>query len=279
MKLKSMKKYSVWIEVIKKRWRRALLFFGVVGVISAPLGLYNNTMSLFQVSNNEIHKQGEENTATIVEATRSEAQNTIQAIEKTKGLDCYNLSSSWTADDNEIRFDNQFFILKDNKQIGSASYRTQFQNFFTLDLTFIPSAISAPNTTLSIKDDEENELSITIGDTNFRNVRVKYLHKGEILINKITKELPLEINPTEKVKLRVQTAVRANDVLLTGIIAYTSAKKQSKMKENIIDLPLPENFTEPYVSLLLGLKRNNNEVGEKRFRMIDCRISEMPRFN
>jgi hypothetical protein len=255
----------------KKTTIGVLLFMvlGGVGIYADISGLLNRSITPEVLS-----KENQAQTANIEMATRNLLNQSTESLKDSiSGLDCTSTEDATWIKDEKIYSDNQYILLKDDQQVGSIRFYKTFLDTFSLRLEFIPKAIEGINMTISIKDDAQNELGITIGSGDFENYRVSIKQQGNTIVDKGLRIEGPKIKNNEDVVFNLETSKQAESLLATSYIIYTPDKKpDQKIPINLSSQILPY-FSNRSISLNIGLRRTK-EVPNPKVRIVNCEVHE-----
>lgn len=194
-------------------------------------------------------------------------------LENLGGIDCSDLKSLWVASDEAI-IEDQYFSLNKGELKGTITFRRPFYNLFILDLIFTPFSSIGANTSISFKDEDDNEFILTIGDGDYKSIRLVSRKEGETIEN--LKEIIPLIKRGEEIKLRIETVLRAKSILISGILYYAPENKPNEIiPMDIKEIELPYEFKNDKFNLHIGLIGNEKkEESETKIKFIDCLIEE-----
>lgn len=210
--------------------------------------------------------------------------NLQKSIEDSDGISCRSLEGGDWVIDEAVTTNKQLVFLKDGETAGSIRLFGSFMDTFILKFVFIPAAIEGTNTTFSVKDEQQNELSVSFGDNtepgssilglNYYEVQLK---KQGVKVNLGNLDGPQKIVPSIKdsteVTFQLETNQKANDISANAFILYAPSRKPSEIaKLDLFQDNMPY-FHERKVRLHLGLRRTIPEQ-EPAVTIIDCEIKE-----
>jgi len=269
---------------IKKCWKK----YSVISLIGGAIWVVSSWSSIqsvfFDISNKELREQfagalsalNSESAKTQQEA-REGTERVLDTLEEKDGISCTNMSDLWVAD-GSAQILEQFLILKDGQNVGSARLTRRFSNLFTLDFLFLPSSFSTTATTISLKDNENNELVLTIKDSKIVNSIYK---KEGLLVSgaESNVELSPTIDPTQEIKLRIQTVWNPDSISVKAAIEYSFAQRPGQRGwESVLNTELPTDYlTQDDVNLNIGLYNSRGIMSEQHLKLINCRIREADR--
>lgn len=190
-------------------------------------------------------------------------------------INCSDLENDWVIAP-EMSIKGQYFILGKNEVSGVATFEKSFYNLFELNLAFTPFSLEGANTVVSFKDKEQNEIIITVGDGDYETLSLVLKKEGEFFERR-KKILPGGIKRNEKIKLRVESILRSDSILISGILYYTPKDKVGKILKENITIELPYKFESGNFSLYLGLRNEERSEHEIKTKLTDCFLWEKRR--
>ncbi len=251
-------------KIISKIWKYFLIIGGF-GIVA--------TFVVYRLADKSQNQSHEEQTASIVGRIWNK-------IDTAGGIDCYNLKEYWESVDGNILFDKQYVILKDGETVGAARfYRKPIYNLFTLEMVFVPFGKTGGNTIFSFKDEEDNELSLIIGDGDYQSYRLLYKGQGTTTTDFLKKSIP-EIKSGEKIILRIETAPLASSTLVLGYFSYASKSKPNERLKEDIEFKFPYYEEKNSFYFHAGLRNTMGDDEKVKIELVDCEIREkaMPKY-
>lgn len=281
---------GLWSKITKayKKARKRWLAFGGVTLTAGGIwllngfGLYADVVSLTSdtASSGQVGAVGE----AVAGLTTQQEESFKELNEKLDvTLNCKNIRDDWSVE-NSLNIENQYILLKDGVEAGSVRFFKAFKDTFVLKFTFIPDVVQGTNSIFSIKDDQLNELRVSIADDVSDSDQDSDLdYFGVKLISSDGTEKDLnsgassQILPVaksgEEILLQVQTLQMASSLNASAFIVYTPARKVSeKSSLNLINTEIP-NFSGKSVRLNVGMRRV--EDTNPGIKVVDCVIQQI----
>ena len=289
MKLVSLKiKIRKALKVLRKHWRKItlgsflLLIVAVVGFVSDVLGLKSYfSEKIFADELKAEVRQGYDNA---IKQIKGSEENLSEQIQNVNGIICRNLEGGDWVIDKSIGTDNQYLFLKDGEKAGSIRLFGSFADTFVLQFVFIPSAAEGINATFSIKDEYQNELSLSFGDDvgngdtdlnfDYYNVVLKDDEGNQEEINgQGNKKIKPTVKSDSEVTLQLATTQQAQNLAASAFIIYTPNKKPNEIAA--VDLFRAEvpYFFNRNVRLHVGIRRPTDS-SNPRLTIVNCKIEE-----
>lgn len=245
----------------KKRWKKVsgvLAIFSLVWIIPTA---YSDVKGMLQpaASQKDVQNASSVNVAA-VGALSSDVKNLEAKINNDSVLNC-GLIPSWRGINKDIWVENNDIFLADGTMIGSITFPTPIHDAFLLSFRFVPESVGKGGIglTLSIKDDFDNELSVTLGDGDYDAYQYVYKERG---IEKLSekKSFP-KIAKGKDVLLQLETYQHATSLGASAFLVYVADKKNDEsvrwdLWKGLDNLPF---FSEHTVYLHLGLRRVDRE--------------------
>jgi hypothetical protein len=199
----------------------------------------------------------------------------------TGGTDCHEITeNSWDIQ-NFIIIDKDSISLKTKK--GLIRFKKPIEDLLILDFIFKPTDPESINTTIALKDEKNNEISLTIGaasrqtDAGIQYYQTLYwlYKKADEVIDKDNETFPI-FQRNGEIKLRIETIQKPDHLLVSGFILYTPTGKKTSIPFYLKEFS-SERFYNKEVFLHLGIENGSQKsVNDVLLKIIQCRINQKP---
>jgi hypothetical protein len=286
-------KFYRLLLAVKKHWKKVtvsgafLLVIGVVGFVADILGIRSyitETDNQAQIIS-AVEANAEDVTTNVTTKITESEESLKEEINKAGKISCKDLDGGdWVINDTMV-VENQYLFLKDGQKMGSVRLFGDFADTFIMKFVFIPNVIEGINASFSIKDEDNNELMLSMGDDvseqdgdmNFDFYKASFKNAaGEVY--EITGPGNTEINPAvrsdSEVTLQLQTVQQADDLSASAFMLYTPSKKPNEhAKIDLFKNDIP-HFFDRSVRLNLGMRHADGGDSPK-LMLVNCEIQEI----
>ncbi|GEM_PF-6023514 len=204
-------------------------------------------------------------------------------ISKIRGIDCREIAEhSWDIQ-NLIIIDKDLISLETKK--GMARFKKPIHDLLILDFTFKPTDPRSMNTTIALKDEKHNEVSLTIGagkdqtdagDYYYQTLYWIYKKTGKLDPDKETSQTLPTFQRNSEIKLRIEIIQKPDHLLASGFILYTPTDKKMPISSYLKEFSV-ERFYNKEVFLHLGIRNDGQKLENGiLLKIIQCRIDQKP---